>query len=245
MFYTKIFKKKNTKKTNLHFIVWKTLFALFKKKKKKFSSRHRTFRSGVSWLKNHCYWAEQFPFTSYDWAAAGQSPDRERASSGSYWCPSQWLELIWLGTTMVLHHINVCFKGSWRGKVINFKRAPGVRAARCFCVALHSSLAWGSVSNTCLTHLTSSVPPQGRSLPLHTLSIFQHLLVGNHRQNSGSTGHWLPMREFREEYEDTRRILSMVSKERMYSSLSGLPRVLLALLLVLKLPGEKAAGPPG
>lgn len=53
------------------------------------------------------------------------------------------------------------------------------------------------------------------------------------------------MREFREEYEDTRRILSMVSKERMYSSLSGLPRVLLALLLVLKLPGEKAAGPPG
>lgn len=37
----------------------------------------------------------------------------------------------------------------------------------------------------------------------------------------------------------------MVSKERMYSSLSGLPKVLLALLLVLRLPGEKAAGPPG
>lgn len=54
----------------------------------------------------------------------------------------------------------------------------------------------------------------------------------------------LPMRELREEYEDTRRILSMVSKDRMYSSLSGLPRVLLALLLVLRLPGEKAAGPP-
>lgn len=30
----------------------------------------------------------------------------------------------------------------------------------------------------------------------------------------------------------------------MYSSLSGLPRVLLALLLVLRFPGEKAAGPP-
>lgn len=39
--------------------------------------------------------------------------------------------------------------------------------------------------------------------------------------------------------------MSIVSKERMYSSLSGLPRVLLALLLVLRLPGEKAAGPPG
>lgn len=52
------------------------------------------------------------------------------------------------------------------------------------------------------------------------------------------------MREFREEYEETRRILSMVSKERMYSSLSGLPSVLLALLLVLRLPGERAAGPP-
>lgn len=37
----------------------------------------------------------------------------------------------------------------------------------------------------------------------------------------------------------------MVSNERMYSSLSGLPRVLLALLLVLRLPGEKAAGTPG
>lgn len=36
----------------------------------------------------------------------------------------------------------------------------------------------------------------------------------------------------------------MVSKERMYSSLSGLPRVLLALLLVLRFPGENAAGPP-
>lgn len=59
-----------------------------------------------------------------------------------------------------------------------------------------------------------------------------------------TTGKLLPMRELREEYEDTRRILSMVSKERMYSSLSGLPRVLLALLLVLRLPGEKAAGPP-
>lgn len=54
----------------------------------------------------------------------------------------------------------------------------------------------------------------------------------------------LPMRELSEEYDDTRRILSMVSKERMYSSLSGLPRVLLALLLVLRFPGEKAAGPP-
>lgn len=52
------------------------------------------------------------------------------------------------------------------------------------------------------------------------------------------------MREFREEYEETLRILSMVSNERMYSSLSGLPSVLLALLLVLRLPGEKAAGPP-
>lgn len=53
------------------------------------------------------------------------------------------------------------------------------------------------------------------------------------------------MRELRDEYEDTRLILSMVSKDRMYSSLSGLPRVLLALLLVLRLPGEKGAGPPG
>lgn len=52
------------------------------------------------------------------------------------------------------------------------------------------------------------------------------------------------MSELREEYDETRRILSMVSKDRMYSSLSGLPRVLLALLLVLRLPGEKAAGAP-
>lgn len=37
----------------------------------------------------------------------------------------------------------------------------------------------------------------------------------------------------------------MVSKERMNSSLSGLPSVLLALLLVLRFPGEKAAGAPG
>lgn len=59
-----------------------------------------------------------------------------------------------------------------------------------------------------------------------------------------TTDKLLPMRELSEEYEDTRRILSMVSKDRMYSSLSGLPRVLLALLLVLRLPGEKAAGPP-
>lgn len=41
-----------------------------------------------------------------------------------------------------------------------------------------------------------------------------------------------------------RRILSMVSKDRMYSSFSGLPRVLLALLLVLRFPGEKATEPP-
>lgn len=59
-----------------------------------------------------------------------------------------------------------------------------------------------------------------------------------------TVGWLLPIREFREEYEETRRILSMVSNERMYSSLSGLPSVLLALLLVLRLPGEKAAGPP-
>lgn len=52
------------------------------------------------------------------------------------------------------------------------------------------------------------------------------------------------MREFKEEYELTLLILSMVSKERRYSSLSGLPNVLLALLLVLRLPGENAAGPP-
>lgn len=35
----------------------------------------------------------------------------------------------------------------------------------------------------------------------------------------------------------------MVSKDRMYSSFSGLPRVLLALLLVLRFPGEKATEP--
>ncbi len=52
------------------------------------------------------------------------------------------------------------------------------------------------------------------------------------------------MREFNDEYELTLLILSMVSKERRYSSLSGLPKVLLALLLVLRFPGENAAGPP-
>lgn len=36
----------------------------------------------------------------------------------------------------------------------------------------------------------------------------------------------------------------MVSKDRMYSSFSGLPNVLLALLLVLRFPGEKATMPP-
>lgn len=36
----------------------------------------------------------------------------------------------------------------------------------------------------------------------------------------------------------------MVSKERMYSSFSGLPRVLLALLLVLRFPGENATELP-
>jgi len=57
-------------------------------------------------------------------------------------------------------------------------------------------------------------------------------------------GLFLPMRELSDEYEETLLILSTVSKDRMYSSLSGLPRVLLALLLVLRLPGEKEAGPP-
>lgn len=52
------------------------------------------------------------------------------------------------------------------------------------------------------------------------------------------------MSELRDEYELTLLILSMVSKERMYSSLSGLPSVLLALLLVLRFPGEKATEPP-
>lgn len=36
----------------------------------------------------------------------------------------------------------------------------------------------------------------------------------------------------------------MVSKDRMYSSFSGLPRVLLALLLVLRFPGEDATALP-
>lgn len=53
-----------------------------------------------------------------------------------------------------------------------------------------------------------------------------------------------PISEFREEYELTRLILSMVSKDRMYSSFSGLPRVLLALLLVLRFPGENATELP-
>lgn len=38
--------------------------------------------------------------------------------------------------------------------------------------------------------------------------------------------------------------MSMVSKDRMYSSFSGLPKVLLALLLVLRFPGEKATALP-
>lgn len=38
--------------------------------------------------------------------------------------------------------------------------------------------------------------------------------------------------------------MSMVSKDRMYSSFSGLPRVLLALLLVLRFPGENATELP-
>lgn len=38
--------------------------------------------------------------------------------------------------------------------------------------------------------------------------------------------------------------MSMVSKDRMYSSFSGLPKVLLALLLVLRFPGEKATELP-
>lgn len=36
----------------------------------------------------------------------------------------------------------------------------------------------------------------------------------------------------------------MVSNERMYSSFSGLPKVLLALLLVLRFPGENATELP-
>lgn len=36
----------------------------------------------------------------------------------------------------------------------------------------------------------------------------------------------------------------MVSKDRIYSSFSGLPKVLLALLLVLRFPGEKATELP-
>lgn len=36
----------------------------------------------------------------------------------------------------------------------------------------------------------------------------------------------------------------MVSKDRMYSSFSGLPSVLLALLLVLRFPGENATELP-
>lgn len=70
--------------------------------------------------------------------------------------------------------------------------------------------------------------------------------MGKHRFNEclSLTVRLLPMRELREEYDDTRRILSMVSKESMYSSLSGLPKVLLALLLLLRLPGEKAVGAP-
>lgn len=79
-------------------------------------------------------------------------------------------------------------------------------------------------------------------IQLETKVVELHIQVMNTECNINENV--LPMRELRDEYEDTRRILSIVSKERMYSSLSGLPRVLLALLLVLKLPGEKAAGPP-
>lgn len=74
----------------------------------------------------------------------------------------------------------------------------------------------------------------------------QILGTGRHTgsRKKGEDGGDSPMRELSAEYELTRRILSMVSKDRMYSSFSGLPKVLLALLLVLRFPGEKATELP-
>lgn len=74
----------------------------------------------------------------------------KNSNVGHYICWSQRP-----GTTLVLHHAKVCFRGFWWGKVLHLKRALCSIGALWLCITLHFSLAWVYDQATPASHIES------------------------------------------------------------------------------------------